>query len=212
MNAIDAPQVAARALRARIVAGRRSSVSAARGAGIVRRAASSRDVAVTRPQQRAVAAEAGAERGQPPPAAGRVVGERRLEHEVDEGARQVAVLAQHRRAVAERVAVELEAFSSASSTSRPPACMIQAAMSRACRPARRAPSSSTRSRVLGGERRHLARQDVAQHAAALLEHQRLALGRARSARRCRSIRCGAAPPGARARARRRRRRRRTGRR
>src|SRR5205085_11980170 len=60
-------------------------------------------------QQRAVAAEAGTERRQPPPAAGRVVGERGDQNEVDEGARQVAVLAQHRSAVAERVAVELEA-------------------------------------------------------------------------------------------------------
>ena len=41
----------------------------------------------------------------------------------------------------------------------------------------RAPSSSTRSRVFGGQRRHLAGQDVAQHAVALLEHQRLALRR-----------------------------------
>ena len=32
-------------------------------------------------------------------------------------------------------------------------------------------------RVVGGERRHLARQDVAQHAVLLLEHQRLALTR-----------------------------------
>ena len=101
---VDAAQVAARALRARIV-GRevveRLGLEDARqhGSGSTHCDA----------QQRAVAAEAGAERRQPPPAGGRVVGERGLEHEVDEGARQVAVLAQHRRAVAERVGVELEA-------------------------------------------------------------------------------------------------------
>src|SRR6476619_1561157 len=60
-------------------------------------------------QQGTVAAEARAERRQPPPSAGRIVGERGIEHEVDEGAREVAVFAQHRRAVAKGPAVlELE--------------------------------------------------------------------------------------------------------
>ena len=119
---IDAAQVAARALRRRVVG--REVVERLR---LETRAAC---VVSSHLQQRAVAAEAGAERRQPPPAAGRIVGQRGLEHEVDERAREVAVLAQHRRAVAERPsASSSKRRSSASSTSRPPACMIQAAMS-----------------------------------------------------------------------------------
>ena len=142
---VDAAQVAAR--RAAPPDRRREARRASRAA-TTRATHRSQRAGRTRQstrEQRAVAAEAGAERRQPPPAAGRVVGERRLEHEVDERARQVAVLAQHRRAVAKRRAARARsAARSASSTSRPPACRIQAAMSPRSGSARSSTVASTR--------------------------------------------------------------------
>ena len=132
---MDAPQVAARALRSRIVSREAVERLAARRAREPLRATS---------QQRAVAAEAGAERRQPPPAVGRGVGERGGEHEVDErrwtGCRTRAASPR----CSEGIGVEFELRSSASSTSRPPACRIHAAMSALCEPVALSTVPSTR--------------------------------------------------------------------
>src|SRR5438094_1403689 len=48
-------------------------------------------------EQGAVATEAGAERGEPPPAARRALAQRELEHEIDERAAEVSILSQYAR-------------------------------------------------------------------------------------------------------------------
>src|SRR2546430_4954750 len=61
-------------------------------------------------QQRAVATESCAKRRQPPAAAGRVVSQRVLEHEINEWTAQIAKLPQHSRAPAQIVFRQSELF------------------------------------------------------------------------------------------------------
>ena len=152
-------------------------------------------------QQRAVAAEPGAERRQPPPAAGRVVGERRLRAR----SRRTRSTGCRTRAASPRCSetpavVELEALLEREQHVAAAGMHDPGGDVARHEAGRTSTVSSTRSAYSAASAGTSRREDVAQHALALLEHQRLALRRARSARRRRSIRCGAsagARPGSR---------------